>query len=181
MTLATIIEGCRREERQFQRALVDRFSPQLFTIARRYLPDHAHAQDVLQDSLVKILTKIHQYSGGGSFEGWMSQIVVNTALSRLDRKWMRREVCTEFPARDAVIEPYIIDQLATEDIMRCVAQLPEGYRHVFNLFAVEGYRHREIAQMMNIAEATSRSHYARARQLLRNILTNQKNGLRHVK
>lgn len=181
MTLATIIEGCRREERRFQRELVNRFSPQLYSVALRYLPDHAHAQDVLQDSLVKILTRIHQYKGSGSFEGWMNQVVISTALNRLDRKWMRREFCVENIDMDSAIEPYIFEQLATEDIMKCVAQLPEGYRHVFNLFAIEGYRHREIAQMMNMAEATSRSHYARARALLRDILQSQKTGLRHVK
>ncbi len=181
MTLATIIEGCRREERNFQRELVDRYSPQLFSVALRYLPDHAHAQDVLQDSLVKILTRIHQYKGTGSFEGWMNQVVISTALNRLDRKWMRREFSVESKDMDSAIEPYVYEHLATEDIMRCVAQLPEGYRHVFNLFAVEGYRHREIAQMMNIAEATSRSYYARARTLLRDILLSQQKGLRHVK
>lgn len=181
MTIGTIIEGCRRNERRFQRELVRRFSPQLYTVALRYMPDTAHAKDVLQDSLVKIFTRIDQYNGTGSFEGWMYQIVISTALNRLDRKWMRREVCIEHPTGNASVEPYVIDQLATEDIMKCVAELPEGYRHVFNLFAIEGYRHREIAQMMNITEATSRTHYARARRMLRDILSSPKFDLHHAK
>lgn len=180
MTIATIIEGCRRGQRVFQKELVDRFGPQLFTIALRYVPDHAHAQDVLQDSLVKILTRIDQFKGTGSFEGWMSRVVVSTALNRLDRKWMRREVSREMMDYDTSVEPYVIDQLATEDIMRCVARLPEGFRHVFNLYAIEGYRHREIAQILGMTEVTSRSYYSRARKMLQVILSNKKIGLRHA-
>jgi RNA polymerase sigma-70 factor (ECF subfamily) len=181
MTTTTIVEGCRRGERRFQRELVNRFSPQLHTVALRYLPDNAHAQDVLQDSLVKILTRIEQYTGGGSFEGWMYQIVIRTALNRLDRKWMRREVSTEAVSLDSAVEPYVYDHLAAEDIMTCVADLPDGYRQVFNLYAIEGYRHREIAQMMGISEVNSRTKYARARQLLQAILSSPKFGLRHAK
>lgn len=180
MTTATIIEGCRLGQREFQKELVDRFGPQLFTIALRYVPDHAHAQDVLQDSFLKILTRIDQFKGTGSFEGWMSRVVVSTALNRLDRKWMRREVSREILAHDRTVEPYVIDQLATEDIMRCVARLPEGFRHVFNLYAVEGYRHREIAQVLGMTESTSRSYYSRARKMLQVILSQQKIGLRHA-
>ncbi|MEL7160614.1 MAG: sigma-70 family RNA polymerase sigma factor [Bacteroidota bacterium] len=180
MTLSTLIEGCRRGQRHIQKELVDRYGPRLFSVALRYVPDHAHAQDVLQDSFVKIFTRIEQYQGTGSFEGWMHQIVVSTALSRLDRKWMRREVSRESTELDSPIEPYILQQLATEEIMRCVMQLPEGYRQVFNLYAVEGYRHREIAQLLGITTATSRSYYARARAQLRDILLNNKIGLRHA-
>lgn len=180
MTTATIIDGCRLGQRVYQKELVDRFGPQLFTIALRYVPDHAHAQDVLQDSFIKILTRIDQFKGTGSFEGWMSRVVVSTALNRLDRKWMRREVSREMMDYDTSVEPYVIDQLATEDIMRCVARLPEGFRHVFNLYAIEGYRHREIAQMLGMTEVTSRSYYSRARKMLQTILSKQKIGLRHA-
>lgn len=180
MTLTTLIEGCRRGQRHVQQELVERYGPRLFAVALRYVPDHAHAQDVLQDSFVKILTRIEQYRGTGSFEGWMHQIVVSTALSRLDRKWMRREVCRESQELDSSIEPYVFQHLAKEEILRCVQQLPEGYRHVFNLYAVEGYRHREIAQLVGITEATSRSYYARARAMLRDELSKHQIGLRHA-
>ena len=180
MTIPAIIEGCRREERSCQRELVDRFSPQLFTVALRYLPDHAHAKDVLQDSLVKILTRIGQYNASGSFEGWMTQVVITTALNRLDRKWMRREQSTEAEFLDSTVPPCALDSLAAEDILKCIARLPDGYRHVFNLYAIEGYRHREIAQMMDITEVNSRAKYARARRMLQTILSNPKFGLRHA-
>ena len=180
LTTAAIIEGCRLGQRVSQKALVDRYGPRLFTIALRYVPDHAHAQDVLQDSFVKILTRIDQYNGSGSFEGWMSRVVISTALHRLDRKWMRREVSRELLDHDRRVEPFVLEQLATEDILRCVGQLPDGFRHVFNLYAIEGYRHREIARMLGMTEVTSRSYYSRARKMLRAILSHQKIGLRHA-
>ena len=180
VTIAAIIDGCRNGQRVYQKELVDRFGPQLFTIALRYVPDHAHAQDVLQDSFVKILTRIDQFKGDGSFEGWMSRVVVTTALNRLDRKWMRREVSREMLDHDTSVEPYVIDQLATEDIMRCVTRLPEGFRHVFNLYAIEGYRHREIGKMLGMTEVTSRSYYSRARKMLQALLSKHKIGLRHA-
>ncbi|MEM9259672.1 MAG: sigma-70 family RNA polymerase sigma factor, partial [Bacteroidota bacterium] len=90
MTINTIIEGCRRKKPRCQRELVVQFSPVLLTVARRYAPDNAMAQDILQDSLVRILERIDQYAGTGSFEGWMRRVVISTALKQLDRKWMRR-------------------------------------------------------------------------------------------
>lgn len=180
MTTATIIEGCKRGQRRFQRALVDRYSPKLFAIALRYVPDHGYAQDVVQDSLVKILTRIEQYRGEGSFEGWMSRVVVNTALHRLDRSWTRREISSQFLHCESSVEPFVVEDLAMQDLMACVARLPEGYRHVFNLYAVEGYSHREVAEMLSLKEVTCRSHYARARKMLRAILSTQKIGLSHA-
>ena len=181
LTIAAIVAGCQRGQRHYQRELVDRFSPQLLTIARRYVPDHGYAQDVLQDSLVKILTRIDQYTGKGSFEGWMARLVVNTALHRLDRSWVRRELPSEFLEEDhRTVEPYVIEHLATQDILDCVARLPEGYRHVFNLYAIEGYSHKEVAELLDMREVTCRSYYARARKLLRGILSHQKIGIRYA-
>lgn len=181
MTVATIITGCKQGRRECQRELVVRFSPQLLTVARRYASDHSTAQDVLQDSLVKIIQRIDQYAGTGSFEGWMRRIVISTALKRLDRKWIKREI----PGLDALPEeskqPVIFDHLAAEEIMNCLAQLPDGYRQIFSLYAIEGYKHREIAQMMGINESSSRSQYTRAKKQLQSILIEQKIVIRYAK
>lgn len=149
-------------------------------VARRYAPNHATAQDVLQDSLIRIIQKIDQYAGTGSFEGWMRRVVISVALKQLDRKWVRREVSVAEQYDDQTVTPTILDQLATEDIMRCIAALPDGYRQVFNLYAIEGYNHREIGQMMGFSESNSRSQYTRARQTLQTILTDRKIALRHA-
>jgi len=103
-------------------------------VARRYAPNQATAKDVLQDSLVRILQKIDQYAGTGSFEGWMRRVVISVALKQLDRKWVRREVSVGEQRDNKSVEPVALDQLATEDIMRCISGLPDGYRQVFNLF-----------------------------------------------
>lgn len=150
-------------------------------VARRYAPNNATAKDVLQDSLVRILQKIDQYAGTGSFEGWMRRVVVSVALKQLDRKWVRREVSVAEQRDNQSVAPVALDQLATEDIMRCIDGLPDGYRQVFNLYAIEGYNHREIAQMIGVSESTSRSQYNRARKTLQTILTDRKIALKHAK
>lgn len=181
MTISTIIAGCQRNKRHCQRALVDRFSPMLFTVARRYAPDQSVAKDILQDSLITIFQRIDQFQATGSFEGWMRRIVINTALKRLDRKWVRREVHDQTILPEESTDPSIYDQLATEEIMCCIQQLPDGFRQIFSLYAIEGFKHREIAQMMGINESTSRSQYRRAKLQLQQLLLDKKIGLRYVK
>ncbi len=181
MTLTTIIEGCKRGKPRCQRELVLRYSPLLMSVARRYTPDNSTAQDVLQDSFIKIIQRIDQYGGNGSFEGWMRRVVINVSLSRLDRKWVRREVPSSHETDTRSVEPVALDQLGTEDIMACVASLPDGYRQVFNLYAVEGFSHREIAQMLGCTEGNSRGQYNRARRALQTLLIDRKIVVRHAK
>lgn len=138
------------------------------------------AQDILQDSLVRILDRIDQYAGTGSFEGWMRRVVISTALKQLDRKWMRREISASDRQDNRTVAPVALDALAAEDILACVLSLPDGYRQVFNLYAVEGYTHREIAQMIGCSESNSRSQYTRARHALQTILAKRKIVVRHV-
>ncbi len=180
LTTAAIVEGCRRGDRLYQKALVDRFSPQLFAVALRYVPDRGYAKDVLQDSLIKIFTRIDQFKGTGSFEGWMTRLLINTALSRLDRNWVKQECSGEALAVSHPVSPCIVDQLATEDIMACIASLPEGYRQVFNLYGVEGFSHREVAGMLGMKEVTCRSYYSRARRMLQALLAHHKIDLRYA-
>lgn len=181
MTLNTIVEGCRRNKAECQRELVVRFSPKLMTIARRYAPDNATAQDILQDALIRILKHIKQLKNTDSLEGWMRRIIISIALNHLDKKWIRREVSMAVIQHDDYQEPAVLSQLATEKIMECICQLPDGYRQIFNLYAIEGYKHREIGQLIGISESSSRSQYARARAQLQTILAQHKIGLRHVK
>lgn len=181
MTLTTIIEGCRRGDPRCQRALVMKFSGLLLSVARRYTPDNFTAQDILQDSFVRIIQRIDQFGGNGSFEGWMRRVVINVALNRLDRKWVRREIPSSHTTDDRSVEPVALDRLGTEDIMRCVADLPDGYRQIFNLYAVEGFTHREIAQMLGCTAGNSRGQYTRARQALQTLLIDRKIVVRHAK
>lgn len=149
-------------------------------VARRYAPNNATAKDILQDSLIRILQKIDQFAGTGSFEGWMRRVVISVALKQLDRKWVRREISVAEQRDHQSVPPVALGQLATEDIMRCIEGLPDGYRQVFNLYAIEGYNHREIAQMIGVSESTSRSQYTRARRTLQTLLTDRKTTLKHA-
>lgn len=138
------------------------------------MKDRVTAKDVLQEALIRILKAIPQYRQSGSFEGWMKKIVINTALSYFDKSCFKKETSRE-PALlpQSTVAPEVYQQLAVEELMHIINQLPEHYRMVFNLVAIEGYSHREVAQLLNIQESTSRSHLARARKQLLQLLNCQ--------
>lgn len=168
--LETIIGKCKRNDRQAQAALYQHIAPKLLGICLRYFSDRAEAEDIMQDSLVKIFMNIHTYRFEGSFEGWCKRLTVNTALNRIkvnkrllfDRN--QKEVdLTEIEEQD-------VTQLTQDDIVDCLKQLPNGYRTIVNLFLFENYSHREIAEQLDINESTSRSQYTRARQQLAQLL-----------
>ena len=147
-----LIEGCRKGERRAQKELYDAYSRKMMGVCLRYVNDRETARDLLQDGFVKIFTSMDSYTGSGSFEGWMRKIFVNCALEYLRKSDVLRE------ATD-------LDNTAAE-LMNLVKELPVGFRTVFNMFAIEGYSHKEISEMLNITESTSRSQYTRAKQLL---------------
>ncbi|HHS95214.1 MAG TPA: sigma-70 family RNA polymerase sigma factor [Phaeodactylibacter sp.] len=169
-----IIKGCLRKEKRFQYLLVAKYSAMLLTVSRSYTPAHIGAEDVLQDAFIKIFNKLHQYdSNRGSFFGWMRKIVINTALKKLSKMSYTHERTTEH-LEDIQLHPSIYQQLDAEDIIRLIRQVPEGYRQVFNLYVVDGYSHKEIAELLNISEGTSRSNLFKAKRILRKLLTSQK-------
>ncbi|MDR1682871.1 MAG: sigma-70 family RNA polymerase sigma factor [Candidatus Symbiothrix sp.] len=165
--LQELISGCKSRNSIARKLLYERFAPAMLGICVRYLGDKETARDILHEGFIKVFTKIDSYSGAGSFEGWMRKIFVTTALEYLRsvKNWrinsvdlsMLNDVCDNFS---------IVEQLSAEEILKCIDELPVGFKTVFNLYAIEGYSHAEIAQMLHIQEASSRSQFARARQLL---------------
>lgn len=170
--LNNILEGCLKQDRASQARLYKLLAPRLLGLCRRYLPDHDEAEDALQDSFVKIFTSLRSYQGQGSFEGWARRIAVNTALTALRRKnrlvFERHTESVEEAGDDQ--EENDMGLLSTADIMSCMNALPLGYRTIINLFLVEEFSHREIAEKLHISESTSRSQYARARQSLMKLI-----------
>ena len=161
-----LIADCQRGIKSSQYELVRRYSAMLMTVCRRYASDEAMAKDILQESLIRIFAQIDKYREMGSFEAWMRKIAVRSALNWLDRRYVKREAFrVELDAQEAV-EPLIIDHLETEEILKLVQQLPLGFRTVFNLYVMEGYSHKEIAELLDISESASRSQLSRARKLL---------------
>lgn len=171
MTQEQIIDGCKRGEPLAQRELYERYAGVMYAICCRYIKDRAMAEDLLHDGFITLYTKIGDFRGEGSFEGWCKRIFVNTALGylRKNNPLTHTDDITEMGwigASDATA----IENLSTEDIHKLIEQLPEGYRVTLNLYAVEGYSHKEIAEIMGVSENTSRSQYSRARAKLIEIL-----------
>ncbi|MDL2223096.1 sigma-70 family RNA polymerase sigma factor [Bacteroidales bacterium OttesenSCG-928-M11] len=168
LDLDKIIAGCKRNDTQARKELYELYAPAMLGICVRYTKEKETARDILQDGFIKIYTKINTYSGTGSFEGWMKKVFVTTALEYLrDDKSLHYH--TEISNYQESIEDFsvsVVNELSAKEIIDCIQELPDGFRTVFNLYAIEGYSHAEIASMLHIKEASSRSQYARARQLL---------------
>ena len=163
-----LVEKCIEGDNRAQKKLFDLFAPKLFGVCLRYMKDHNLAQDTLQDGFVKIFTKLSDYNGKGSFEGWMRRIVVNTCLDQL-RKDQKLKMNTSIDDVSFLVKDnhWIEEELTAKDLLKLVESLPDGYRVVFNMFAIEGYSHKEIAEQLNISENTSKSQFSRAKSHLR--------------
>jgi RNA polymerase sigma factor (sigma-70 family) len=161
-----MIEGCKKGDRHAQKLLYDRFSEKMFAVCCRYVKDKMEAEDVLVTAFTKILDRIGQYKGDGSFEGWIRRVIVNESLSYLRRN---KSMYLETDIEAADLEPNyerLESQLEAEDLLKLISELPSGYRIVFNLYAIDGYSHKEIGDQLGINESTSKSQLSRARTLL---------------
>jgi RNA polymerase sigma-70 factor (ECF subfamily) len=160
------IEGCKRQDSLAQKHVYEHYSAKMYALCCRYIPSKMEAEDVLITAFTKIFERIDQFKGEGSFEGWVRRIIVNESLTYLRRnKNMYLE--TEIEAVDR--EPdfaKLENTLEAEDLMKLISQLPTGYRMVFNLYSIDGYSHKEIADQLGISENTSKSQLSRARACL---------------
>jgi RNA polymerase sigma-70 factor (ECF subfamily) len=159
-----LIETCLKDNPKAQKMLYDTYSSVLFGICLRYSKNEEEAQDILQDSFIKIFTKLDTYQFTGSFEGWLKRIVTNTSI-----EYYRKKITIEH-LEEIGFNPYLaIDSdrgLEVEELLKMIQELPEGYRMVFNMYAIDGYTHGEIATKLNISEGTSKSQLSRARAYL---------------
>jgi RNA polymerase sigma factor (sigma-70 family) len=170
-----LVEGCKRKEAKAQKSLYDRYAPRLFALCCRYIKEKMEAEDVFITAFTKILERIDQFKGEGSFEGWMKRIVVNESLSYLRRnKSMYLETDIEAADRQPDYQK-LENELEAEDLMKMIETLPSGYRIVFNLYAIDGYSHKEIAGELGISENTSKSQLSRARMALQKMLLASEN------
>lgn len=167
-----LIDGVRRGDREAQKLLYDTYAGRLLSLSLRYVGRHDVAEDTLHDAFVKIFRSIDRfnYRGEGSLQAWMSRITINLSL-----EWLRRSqrldcvtLNSEYKEHNPVEEPTITQtsKIPSDKLMQFIGELPDGYRTVFNLFCVEGYSHREIAQELNINEKSSSSQLLRAKRLL---------------
>ncbi len=166
--LKKIIRGCLGGNKRDQELLYRRYSSKLYGISLQYSGSADEARDVLQESFIKIYTSLHAYSGDGSFEGWMRRIVVNTALEKHRNRYYLTKVDEPGFENDTLpeLEADDISGMESEDLLNFIMELPPKYKMVFNLYALEGYSHKEIAKKLSISEGTSKSNLSRARGIL---------------
>lgn len=163
-----LITGCRKGESWARKQLYETYAPAMMSLCLRYVGDKETARDLLQDGFIKVFTKMKTYSGTGAFGGWIYRVFMTTALEHL-RKTETTKLFTSIDECPDTLENTDIsalEALSADDLLSCVAQLPAGYRTVFNLYAIEGYSHSEIGEMLGISEITSRSQFNRARNTL---------------
>ena len=160
----SLIKKAISNNREAQKQLFEQYSPKMLGVCRQYVKDLHHAEDLLLQGFLKVFTNLHKFKHEGSFEGWIRRILVNTCISYL-RKKNRIDLSNEdYVFNDSATES--LESTTVEDIQKLIDQLPEGYKMVFNLFAIEGYKHSEIAQKLNISESTSKSQLFKARKIL---------------
>ena len=165
-----LIEGCKRQDRQAQKRLYEQYSSKFYTLCCRYIKDKMEAEDVLITAFTKILDKIDQYTGEGNFEGWMRRVMVNESLSYLRKN---KNMYLETTIEAANYEPdydKLESKLEADDLLKMIDTLPSGYKIVFNMYAIDGYSHKEIADQLGITESTSKSQLSRARTALQKSL-----------
>ena len=171
-----LIESCRKGDRASQKAIYDRLASRMFPICIRYAGDRESAQDILQDGFITLFTKLEDFKGDGSFEGWARRIFVTTALMYLRKKDVLKMSDELELARGLKAETVTQTQnLGYKELMELIMTLPPGFRTVFNLYALEGYSHKEIGEMLGISETTSRTQLSRARIWLQNKIKEREN------
>ena len=173
-TEASLIENCIKGDRKHQKALYELYSPKLLSICIKYTKNQMDAEDVLQDGFVKLFNNLHKFKGEGSFEGWIRRIFVNTAIEHLRRKKCASIGCEYVENSVSDKQPTALDNLYKKDLLKSTRTLSNGYQTVFNLYAIEGFTHKEIADKLGISESTSKSQFSRAKALLRTIVQGRK-------
>ena len=163
-----IINGCLAGNRRDQELLYRRYAAKLYAVCLQYSGNDEEARDILQEGFIKIFENLDHYKFEGSFEGWIRRITVNTALEKFRRRHSlyRVDDIDLIPEPDAEPDNQDYAGLEANDLLNIIRELPPKYRMVFNLFAIEGYSHKEISKMVNISEGTSKSNLSRARNIL---------------
>ncbi len=175
MTEELMLTGCTRNNANAQEALYNRFSPRMLGVCYRFAKNREDAEDMLQEGFIKVFTQIHQYRNEGALEGWIRRIVVHTCINILKKNKKFSDSVDIIHATGVHVKEEMIPSIMqAKQVVECIRTLPLGYKTVLNLYAIEGYSHKEIAFMLDIEESTSRSQYTRAKAMLEEILIRKK-------
>jgi RNA polymerase sigma factor (sigma-70 family) len=175
MTEEAILQGCLKNESAAQRELYNRYSPKMLAVCYRFAHNREDAEDMLQEGFIKVFSQIHTFQNKGAFEGWIRRIIVHTCINNLKKNKRFSESLDIVHAHGIQVREESVPSIVqAKQIVECIRILPIGYRTVLNLYAIEGYSHKEISDMLDIEESTSRSQYTRAKQMLEDILIKKK-------
>jgi RNA polymerase sigma factor (sigma-70 family) len=175
LTDKEIIEGCKNNDRKAQEQLYMKYAPMLLGVLIRYSRNMEEAEDILHEAFIKVFKRIHQYRKEGSFPGWLRRIMVNQALRHYKETsdHFRNLELKENIGNDISVKPDNSPYISRDELLKAIQNLPDGARTIFNLYAIEGYKHKEIAEMLDISDSTSKSQYARAKKYLQHFLSNK--------
>lgn len=169
-----LIELCRTGKPEALSELYKCYSARMFGVCLRYAGNRSDAQDLLHDGFIKVFTGLNEYKGNGSFEGWIRRIMVNTAINYYKRKAGKfYEPGENFEAPSAFPEPDIIEILSAGELLEIINKMPDGYRLIFNMHVIEGYKHTEISEILGISEGTSKTQFMKARKYLMKKVKNE--------
>lgn len=171
-----LVKKCLEKDSLAQKQLFDSFSRKMMGVCLRYTKDAEEAQDVLQIGFIKVFEKLHLFNSDGSLEGWIRKVIINTALDQI-RKNKKFESNIDIDLVDYQLpseNENVLGQLSVNDLLKIIQAMPPGFRTVFNMYAIEGYSHQEIADQLNISINTSKSQYSRARVYLQKIIIEEK-------
>lgn len=175
MTEEAILKGCLKKEAAAQRELYNRYSPKMLAVCYRFAHNREDAEDMLQEGFIKVFSQMHTFENRGAFEGWIRRIIVHTCINILKKNKKFNESVEIIHATGIQVrEESVPSIIQAKQVVECIRLLPIGYRTVLNLYAIEGYSHREISDMLDIEESTSRSQYTRAKAMLEEILIRKK-------
>jgi len=168
MDVTSLVNECLKGNSRAQKALFDKFAPKMLSVCLRYMKNPEKAEDALQDGFIKVFTNLLNFNNSGVLEGWIRRIIVNTCLDELKKnKKLLLNISVEEVEYKLESNDFVQEQMMADDLMKLIQNMPEGYRVVFNMFAIEGYAHQEIATQLGISESTSKSQYLRARAYLK--------------
>ena len=178
-----LIARCLKNDQAAQLRLYRLFAARMLGVCERYTASVAEAEDVLQEAFLRVFTKLKDFRNEGELEGWVYRIVVTTALNHYKREKANRQLhaLEEYTTDLTDSEASVLDELSADEVILLLKKLPDGCRVVLNLFAIEGYSHAEISQLLGIQESTSKSQVCKARKMLVRLLEKQENSMRHVR
>lgn len=170
---AQLVQKCMKNDRAAQKQMYEWLAPRMFAVCLRYVGDRESARDVMHDAFITLFSKLGSYKGEGAFEGWARRVFITASLMHLRKKdVLKYAEDVQTHGNDMGYDPSVIDRMDAQSLLKIVSQMPAGFRTVFNMYAIEGYSHQEIAKELGITEGGSRSQLSRAKVWLKDKLKN---------